>query len=195
MPTPHKVETTQKAPQTPGKSASVHLEGFADAAPSPMTASTKPLETTTTTAAAPSASHKKSRAKSATGANNAESPVQKAREASNSLIQSALLSTLETSYTQLQQERDTIQTQLSTSLSTISSLKLENNVLKSAQEESSKSVEETMKRLREECAQERNRREEMEKKLKFSEERVDRLEGEGDSLRGEIRLVLCIFCV
>lgn len=52
-----------------------------------------------------------------------------------------------------------------------------------------------MKRLREECAQERNRREEMEKKLKFSEERVDRLEGEGDSLRGEIRLVLCIFCV
>lgn len=109
------------------------------------------------------------------------------------MIESALLSSLEGSYVQLQSERDALQTQLSSTLATVDSLKLENTSLKSSVEEASRSVEVQGKKWRGEVDSERSRREEMEKKLKCCEERCLRLEGEGDSLRGEIRCVVCCF--
>lgn len=165
------------------RGASVHLEGFADAVPSPMAVA--PKAATATTAIPAAAQQPPSKP--------SQSPSQKveaARKASNSLLQSALLSSLESSYTALQSERDALQCQLSEAVSAANAVRLENASLKSAQEESTKSMEERGKRWRGEVSSEREKREEAEKKLRWCEERCLRLEGEGDSLRGEIRCVL-----
>ena len=174
MPTPHRVkESVKKA-----------TEGFADAVPSPMAvAPTKKADII-------SPSKQTVMTKPSGASSTVQSPVEKvqqAKNASNNLIQSALLSSLEASYTALQAERDALQTQLSSTSATVDRLKLENTSLKSVSEENSKSIEARGKSWRGELEGERNRRNELEKKLKWSEERVDRLEGEGESLRGEIR--------
>ena len=190
MPTAQKAnESPKKATngeESPRRAASVHLEGFADAIPSPM--AVDPKGSPTATPATDSVSLSK---------RTDESPSNKilqARNASNDMIQSALLSSLEASYTALQSERDALQTQMSSTLATVDALKLENAALKSAAEDHTKSIEARGKQWRGEVEIERNKTMEMEKKLKCSEERVDRLEVEGETLRGEIRLVIAI-CV
>lgn len=168
-----------------GQSASVHLDGFADAAPSPMAASgTKTTISPKVTAVTTEAVRPPNKPSPSPAY---ESPLQKARNASSHLIQSALLSTLEASYAQLQHERDSLQTQLSESLSTVGALKLENAAFKNEAELNARSLEEGAKRWKEELEKERAKREDMEIKVRWSEERVDRLEAEGERLRGEIR--------
>ena len=178
MPTPHRVKDSVKKA----------TEGFADAVPSPMAVAPTIKKATNTSPNKPTVTTKSPETPS-----TVQSPaekVQQAKKASNNLVQSALLSSLEASYTALQAERDALQTQLSSTSATVDSLKLENASLKSANEESSKSIEARGKSWRGELEAERNRRNELEKKLKWSEERVDRLEGEGESLREEIRYVV-----
>lgn len=87
----------------------------------------------------------------------------------------------------LQSERDALATQLSTAQCTVDKLRLEKEELITSNEESRALQEAQGKRWRGEVEMERNGREEMEKKLKYCEERCVRLEVEGDSLRGEIR--------
>ena len=69
-------------------------------------------------------------------------------------------------------------------------MKLENAAFKNEAELNAKSLEEGAKRWKEEVEKEGAKREEMENKLRWSDERVDRLEAEGERLRGEIRFVL-----
>lgn len=193
MPTAHQVtESANKAdsnnnennnnePSPPPRGSSVHLEGFADAIPSPMAVAPKASTNTAST-----------QQPSSQSPSQKTSPSQKvaaAREASNSLIQNALLSSLESSYITLQSERDSLQSQLTEALNVVSSLKLENASLKSSHDTNLKSIEDQGRKWRGELSAERERREEMEKKLRWCEERCVRLEGEGDSLRGEIRWV------
>jgi hypothetical protein len=188
MPTARQVDESAKEASSNNndnnsqRGASVHLEGFADAVPSPMAVAPKVATATAIPAAAQQPPSKPSQSPS--------QKVEAARKASNSLLQSALLSSLESSYTSLQSERDALQCQLSEALSAANAVKLENASLKSAHEESTKSMEERGKRWRGEVSSEREKREEAEKKLRWCEERCLRLEGEGDSLRGEIRCVL-----
>lgn len=80
-----------------------------------------------------------------------------------------------------------MQSRLSAALATVDSLTLENATLKSSKDETAELLQNQGKKWRSEVENERELRGEMEKKLRWSEERMDRLEAEGESLRGEIR--------
>lgn len=184
MPTAHKVTDANKPSNTDDTSRqtapSVHLEGFADAIPTPMvTAAPKPSSPTTPASPPPAAV--------APSVPSPSQQVEKARHASSQFLQSALLSTLEASYTAIQSERDALQSRLSAALATVDSLTLENATLKSSKDETAELLQNQGKKWRSEVENERELRGEMEKKLRWSEERMDRLEAEGESLRGEIR--------
>ncbi len=115
--------------------------------------------------------------------------VKAALDEARKLNKDALLSTLESKHTALQKERDDLLSQLSARDGLISkqasqSIKLVSKVDELKSELHSR--DEAQSKLLSVIQSEKNTRGEIERKLRYSQERVDRIEQESDSLRKEI---------
>ena len=119
-----------------------------------------------------------------------EDPVVKAAlDEARQLNKDALLSTLESKYTSLQKERDDLLSQLSTRDGQVSKHVAEYSKLSSEVDQLKsqlKANEESQSQFQSDIQSEKNSKGEMERKLQFSQERIDRIEQESDNLRMEI---------